>query len=304
MREQFKSKKFQQKTLDLIERANAIIEEYVGQGFVLTLRQLYYQFVARVIIENSVASYKRLGSILNDARLAGLVDWEHIEDRTRSLRTHASWDSPSDIIAGAAYSYREDIWRDQIWRPEVWIEKDALLGVIEGVCREFRVPYFAHRGNNSQSEQYKAGKRYAEMLEAGFQPVVLHLCDHDPNGIDMSRDNTERLALFAGEPIQLRRIALNLDQVQHYSLPPNPAKDTDSRYESYVEQFGTECWELDALDPTVIASLVRNELRMLIDHNLWDAALEQEERNRSLLSKASANWAMVEKSMVEKSLDE
>src|SRR5215831_9209334 len=136
MRETFISKKFQQKTLGLIERANAIIEEYVEQGFVLTLRQLYYQFVARVIIENSVASYKRLGSILNDARLAGLVDWDHIEDRTRNLRTHAAWDDPADIIRSAASSYREDLWRDQIWRPEVWIEKDALLGVIEGVCRE------------------------------------------------------------------------------------------------------------------------------------------------------------------------
>jgi hypothetical protein len=297
MREAFINKKFQKKTLDLIDRANAIIEEYVEQGFVLTLRQLYYQFVARLIIENSVASYKRLGSILNDARLAGHVDWNHIEDRTRNLRTHAAWDDPADIIKSAASSYREDIWRDQIWRPEVWIEKDALLGVIESVCTEFRVPYFAHRGNNSQSEQYKAGKRYAAMLEDGFQPVVLHLCDHDPNGIDMSRDNTERLALFAGEPIQLRRIALNLSQVQQYRLPPNPAKDTDSRYESYVEQFGTECWELDALDPTVIANLVRAELEELIDRRQWNAALEQEERNRSLLSKASANWATVEKSL-------
>jgi hypothetical protein len=120
---------------------------------------------------------------------------------------------------------------------------------------------------------------------------------HHQNGIDMSRDNTSRLGLFAGEPIQLRRIALNLDQVQQYSLPPNPAKDTDSRYESYAEQFGTECWELDALDPTVIANLVRNELGMLIDRKLWDAALEQEGRNRSLLRKASANWATVERSL-------
>jgi hypothetical protein len=249
---------------------------------------------ARVIIENTVASYKRLGSILNDARLAGLVDWDHIEDRSRNLRTHSAWDNPADIIRSAASSYREDVWRDQIWRPEVWIEKDALLGVIEAVCIEFRVPYFAHRGKNSQSEQYKAGKRYARMLEEGFQPVVLHLCDHDPNGIDMSRDNTERLALFARQPIQLRRIALNLNQVQQYSLPPNPAKESDSRYESYVEQFGTECWELDALDPTVIANLVRNELETLIDRKLWDAAVEQEER---LLNKASANWATVEKSL-------
>jgi hypothetical protein len=297
MREQFIIKKFQQKTLELIEQANSIIAEYQERGFVLTLRQLYYQFVARVIIENTVASYKRLGSILNDARLAGLIDWDSIEDRTRNLRTHAAWDDPADIIESAASGYREDLWRDQIFRPEVWIEKDALLGVIEGVCREYRVPYFAHRGNNSQSEQYKAGKRYADMLEAGFQPVVLDLCDHDPNGIDMSRDNTERLTMFAREQIELRRLALNLNQVRQYNLPPNPAKDTDSRFRSYVSQYGNECWELDALDPTVIADLVRDELETLIDRSLWDDALSREERNRGLLGKVSRNWAKVEKSL-------
>jgi hypothetical protein len=58
MRERFISKEFQQKTLDLIDQANAIIEEYVGQGFVLTLRQLYYQFVARALIENKQSEYK------------------------------------------------------------------------------------------------------------------------------------------------------------------------------------------------------------------------------------------------------
>jgi hypothetical protein len=162
VREQFINTKFQQKTLELIDRANAIIAEYEAQGFVLTLRQLYYQFVARQLVENSQQSYKRLGSIMNDARQAGLIDWDALEDRTRHLRTHPAWSDPANMIESAAVSYREDLWAGQ---SEVWIEKDARLGVIEGVCNELRVPYFACRGNNSQSEQYKAGMRYAEYLE-------------------------------------------------------------------------------------------------------------------------------------------
>src|SRR5262249_31320020 len=194
---QFITNRFQRKTLVVIEQANAIIAEYEARGFVLTLRQLYYQFVARGLLENSQQSYKRLGVTVNDARQAGMIDWEAIEDRTRHLRTHDAWSDPADIIGSAAASYREDLWASQRYRPEVWIEKDALLGVIEGVCSEFRLPYFACRGNNAQSEQYKAGKRHAEHLAAGLQPIVLHLGDHGPNGLDMTRCNEEPLALFA-----------------------------------------------------------------------------------------------------------
>src|SRR5262249_40743817 len=191
---------------------------------------------------------------------------------------------------------REDLWAGQRYRPEVWIEKEALLGVIEGVCTELRVPYFAHRGNNSQTLQYQAGKRFAEFLDQGLIPLVLHLADHDPNGIDMTRDNRERLAIYARADIEVRRIALNMDQVRRYTPPPNFAKDSDTRFEGYVEQFGTsECWELDALDPTVIADLIRTEIGDLIDQDEWQDALSKEEESRDLLSRVSENWTKVKK---------
>src|SRR5712671_3844681 len=294
--EAFVETKFHKSTLAVIQQANAIIAEYEAQGFTLTLRQLYYQFVARDLIENRQSEYKHLGGIIKDARRAGLIDWAAIEDRTREVHTHSSWDSPACIIDAVARQYREDPWQDQHYRPEVWIEKDALLGVIEGVCTEWRVPYFACRGNNSESLQYQAGKRFEEYLDEGLTPIVLHLGDHDPNGIDMTRDNRDRLAMFARQDIEVRRLALNMDQVERYRPPPNFAKETDSRYAAYVRQFGTtECWELDALAPTVIAGLVHAEVEALIDHDAWNAARPKKEQHRAALANASANWAEVEK---------
>jgi len=123
----------------------------------MSLRQLYYQFVSRDLMSNEPKSYQKLISIMSNARDAGLVDWDAIEDRTRALVTHNSWDSPEQIIDAVAKQYREDVWQDQDCRLEVWVEKAALLGVIAPICDEYRVPYFAHIGNNSQSEQYKAG---------------------------------------------------------------------------------------------------------------------------------------------------
>ena len=113
-------KAFQPKTLATIQQANEIIEEYAGQGFDLTLRQLYYQFVARGLVANKQKEYNRLGEIVSDARLAGQIDWNRIVDRTRTLRENGHWTSPASIIGACASQYKIDRWADQPVRLEVW----------------------------------------------------------------------------------------------------------------------------------------------------------------------------------------
>ena len=140
MRELFRPYNPHAGTLVVVEQANDIIGTYLAQGFTLTLRQLFYQFVARALLENVFKEYKRLGTIIRNARDGGLVDWNAIEDRTREVNTHPSWDSPASRVRTVAAYYQEDLWNGQRYRPEVWIEKDALIGVIEAVCTEFRVP--------------------------------------------------------------------------------------------------------------------------------------------------------------------
>ena len=282
-------------TRRIIDQANAIIAQYLDQGLKLTLRQLFYQFVARALIENTFRNYKRLGRIVADARDGGLIDWDAMEDRTREVYTHLAWDDPADRIRSAAYSYMADLWRNQRFRPEVWIEKSALLGVVEGICNELRVPYFATIGNSSQPLLYAAGRRFAQYLDQGLIPLVLHLADHDPNGIDMTRDVRARLKLYARAEIEVLRIALIMDQVREYAPPPNFAKETDTRYDAYVRQSGTtDCWELDALSPIVISNLIRNEITTLIDESKWKSALATEKRNRDLLRGAANSWTKVE----------
>lgn len=280
--ERFIERKFQSKTLEIIAHAQEITEDYKRRGFVLTLRQLYYQFVSRDLLPNKQSEYKRLGSIVDDARQAGMLDWATIEDRTRNVETPSVWSSPEAILKAVAEQYQENPWRNQMARPEVWIEKDALVGVIEGVCKEYRVPYFACRGYASQSEIYAAGKRFQNQRRQGFRPVVLYLGDHDPSGIHMPKDVASRLELFSRGDVEVRRIAMNMDQIEQYNPPPNPAKDTDSRFEGYAEEFGEESWELDALDPDVINDLIREGLMGLVDdHNKWAEDLQTEQENQA-----------------------
>lgn len=285
---------FKNGTLDLIAKANSIIAEYQQQGFDLTLRQLYYQLVSRDIIPNKVTEYKRLGSIINDARLAGLIDWNAIIDRTRNLRGVSHWTTPDSIIGSAAYSYRIDKWEDQDFRPEVWIEKDALVGVIAGICEELDISYFSCRGYTSQSEMWVAAQRLLKWKKMGQRPLILHLGDHDPSGKDMTRDILDRLELFTGMAIKVDRLALNWDQIEQYNPPPNPAKETDSRFEAYVAEFGNESWELDALEPTVIAALIRQAVEGIRDEDAWARAVERETAERNQLEQAAKNWGKVE----------
>lgn len=282
-------KRFSTKSQALIEIANAIIAEYDAAGYSLTLRQLYYQFVARDHIPNSQKNYKNLGSVINDARLAGLIDWEAIEDRTRNLRSSPHWRNPAGVIASAAQGYGIDLWSDQPNRVEVWVEKDALVGVLERPCSELDVAYFSCRGYTSQSELWVAAQRHMAFERKDQEVFVIHLGDHDPSGIDMSRDIQERLAMFGANTI-VRRIALNMDQVEEHQPPPNPAKDSDARFRGYAEKFGDESWELDALEPKILDGLIREHIEDLMDRELFDARFEQQEEDRKLLNAASEGW--------------
>lgn len=278
---QYKDIKFRADALKVIDTANKIIGEYEAQGLDLTLRQLYYQFVGRGLLGNNDTNYKMLQRVVSDGRLAGLVSWTSIEDRTRNRQGHRTFTTPRKayealVREGDRWQYRRDLWADQPWRPEVWVEKEALVGVIQGICNQLRVDFFACRGYNSQSEQWRAGQRFAGYQGKGQRPIVFHLGDHDPSGIDMTRDNRDRLEMFAGTPVMVQRLALNMAQVEELRPPPNPAKLSDARAADYVAQFGDSSWELDALSPTYIRDLIKRAVDRVRDEDAWERSLERE----------------------------
>lgn len=287
-------KSFRGEALEIIQTANRIIQSYQAQGYELTLRQLYYQFVARDLIPNTEKSYKRIGSIISDARMAGLISWKAITDRTRNLQGNSHWSNPSDIIQACAISFKLDLWETQPYRVECWVEKDALIGVVGRICQQWDVPYFACRGYTSQSEMWAAGQRLKRYADKGQTPYILHLGDHDPSGIDMSRDVVDRLELFMSDAIDFQRLALNYAQIETYNPPPNPAKTTDSRAGSYISQFGNESWELDALEPSIISTLIETAITAVVDNEKWEQRKQLQEEYRDLLKTTSNRWPQVQ----------
>lgn len=290
-RRKYKDIRFHGKSLETIERVNAIVEEYEAQGYELTLRQVYYQLVARGFIPNNERSYKNLGSLINDGRLAGLIDWYAIVDRTRNLRRNSHWNCPEDVIDSARYSYMLDRWENQPNYVEVWVEKDALIGIVSQICRELDVPHFSCRGYTSQSEMWSAAQRFIRQNHRESRTII-HLGDHDPSGIDMTRDIQERMDMF-GADVYVKRVALTMEQIEKFSPPPNPTKLSDARASGYIEEYGHECWELDALEPKVITSLIRDEVTALCDSDLLYEIEHREETDKTNIKLISQHYERV-----------
>lgn len=299
MKQAYITQRFNRLSIDIINKSNSIFIEYSKQGYQLTLRQLYYQFIARDLFpeskryswtgkkwikdkngtKNCQPNYKFLGQIINNARLCGLIDWNYLHDLTRNLRKLSTWENPAEIIDSAMSQYRIDKWKNQDYHIEVWVEKDALIQVVGKASIYYEVPYFSCRGYVSQSAMYETAQR---LIHSGKKNIIFHLGDHDPSGIDMTRDIKDRLTMFKTK-VKIKRLALNMNQIKKYNPPPSPAKTTDSRYESYIEQFGNDSWELDALEPNVIENLIKSNIEKYINQEKWKETMIKQSRDKNLL---------------------
>lgn len=327
-------RKFSATKAKIINKANELIADYQAQGYRLTLRQLFYRFVAGDWFpeewadpvsgsKNNQKNYGKLGDILGDARMAGLVDWNAIEDRTREISAVPHWDSPADIVAACERSFRLDKWNNQPYRIEVWVEKDALEGIVTQAAHAADVAAFSCRGYSSLSSLWEASQRLKAYVMAGQRPIILHLGDRLNTFVvqdwlnemmgpklkktggstsatrgdiwtDIEKHFTDKypsvMLETSQKPIRIRRIALNMAQVEEYNPPPNPAKSSDSRFKKYVEEHGDESWELDALEPSVLDALITETIDEYRRPAEFNARAAEEKKHRANLKTAATHW--------------
>lgn len=327
MKQLYRPTNFKPETLARIVQAQEIIAEYDGQK--LTARQVYYQFVSRDLIPNTPRSYQNLSTTLTDARYAGMIAWDAIEDRGREVDAPGEWEKIDDLVDAAVESWRSPRWKDQPRYVELWVEKQALAGVLAPIARRWHVPLMVNKGYSSASAMYEAAQRMLEAVGAtevqarcsgcgsfrdeakcdacgercaientavdsdgmdmfDREVVVLYLGDHDPSGEDMVRDIRDRLVEFGVPNLDVQKIALTMEQIRRLRPPPNPAKITDSRAAGYIAEHGQSSWELDALPPRELNTLVDRAIRRVCDVDAYDAVKEAEKIERDRVRKAIA----------------
>jgi hypothetical protein len=313
----YETQRFTPARLAVVEEAERICTDYAAQGYSLTLRQLYYRFIAGDLLpesrrdavagtKNTEKNYKWLGDLVSRGRVGGMIDWNHITDRSRSTEGgDGGWDSPEAAAHSILDWYTISKWDGQPEYVEVWVEKEALSDVISRPAGRWNVSWAACKGNPSSSLVHDAARRLRRFEREGRKTRIIYLGDHDPTGVDINRDIQNRLELFRSTAV-VDRIALNMDQVLELDPPPSPVKATDSRTSGYVDTYGTdECWELDAIEPAALDTLVEEAILSHLDRELWDARVEQESREKRTLEVVSDNWGYVVENLREQGyLDE
>lgn len=285
MKRFFKAYDFRGVSQMMIDKCNDIIERYQDLGLRLTLRQLYYQLVTVNAIPNQERSYKNLSSLVSKARLAGLIDWDAIEDRVRQPDIPQEFDSISHLVETALRAYRLPRWENHDHYVELWVEKDALAGVLSPLASKHHVTLMVNRGYSSQSAMYESAARFRHN-GLSRENILLYLGDFDPSGEDMVRDIRERMAMFEVD-LEVEKIALTWDQIQQYKPPPNPAKLSDPRASNYIAQYGNSSWEVDALDPAVLSAIVDAAIKPYVIESTLRSILAQEKRDREALRDAA-----------------
>jgi len=334
------STRWQASKIDIIRKAQSILRGYSSR---VTLRQLYYQMVARDFIPNHDKVYKKIGNIIADARLAGWIDWWAIIDRNRSSYKTRDWGSPNDALKSLLNSYNTDKCRTQPTHIELWTEKDAITGVVNPICAKYDVRLVVNKGHGSWSSFFESFERFKKILADGKKIKILYLGDHDPSGLHMIEDIEGRMKLMLScndavyddlnhliwdkghgltdlgedlfhmynydyetkgmlvydhesdkhflnfyralveEYFEVIPIGITLEQIERLNLPPNPAKISDPRAAGYIEKFGPQSWEVDALPLDELETLVEDSFQEHLDMDLWKKCLEEEQENKSEL---------------------
>jgi hypothetical protein len=272
-----RARRTKDQTAALRELLYAVLDEHHP----MTVRQAYYQLVARQAIDNNRGQYQAISNLLVDMRKAGIVPWAWIEDRNRRPRHVAMWDDLADFGRTVLRSYRRDVWLTQPGLIEVWLEKDALSGIFEDVLASYGVTLNVGRGYDGWDSIHNAADRY----EAGEGVTVLYFGDFDPSGEDMVRSLRERLGMLGSNP-EIVKCALTPEDVRRYNLPPDFTKATDSRRAGFVAKYGDVSVELDALPITILRAQVIQEVEQRMDLLALEATRQQEAADQRELQRA------------------
>jgi len=259
----------QEQTLKKLNNIQQILGEYHSQGLLpITIRQLYYEMVARIIIGNNTNEYTRMKKLMTVARETGEIPYEYIIDTTRRVSIPAYYHNVEDCLKDTVSSYRLNRWADQDYYIEVWVEKDAMASTISDIPWKYSIPFMSNKGYSSTTAMHDAEERF-DTNE--YKCKILYLGDHDPSGLNMDKDISNRVG------VEVERIALTVEQVEKYSLPPNPAKKSDPRSKNYVSEYGNKSWELEALPIKLVRELLEEKIMHYIDMNKYNKVRELEE---------------------------
>jgi len=280
-----KSKRFRRTKAEVAGIRNAILD-ILSEDNPQTVRQVFYALTVRGAIAKAEIEYQRtVIRLLVEMREAGTIPFTWIADNTRWMRKPATFTGLESCLQNTSRFYRRDLWAAMPVYVEVWCEKDALAGVLMEETEVFDVPLMVAKGYASLSFLHSAEMA---IQDKGKPAYIYHFGDLDPSGVDAARDIEAKLRRYAPDAeIHFERPAVTRAQVDEWSLPTRPTKQTDTR----AKKFGSDTSvELDAIPARKLRELVRDVINRHVDQQQLEFLRAAEKSERELLTAWAATY--------------
>jgi hypothetical protein len=215
--------------MDRLQKVQNILVE-LHEYKPLTLRQVYYQMVGKGFIENNWSQYTAISKLLKWSRLNGSIDWNDIEDRSRSFQNLSGWKDNQDFVNHEIdmflKGYRRDLLQTQDRYIEVWLEKDALTTIFKRACDPYSISVMPCRGFSSMTALNDFRTR---LYHTDQEPTILYFGDFDPSGMEMEYSMNDRFDEMNVNGIKIKRISLLKQDIFDFNLLPGIRKYPKSR---------------------------------------------------------------------------
>ncbi|MBW9265843.1 MAG: hypothetical protein K1563_07870 [Candidatus Thiodiazotropha sp. (ex. Lucinisca nassula)] len=258
----------------------------------LTVRQVYYQAVAALILQNNLNEYRRVSKILTTLRREDIVPWHAIGDRTRRTIDKRGISDLQAFVQGQMESFLDPRYyhrcyiQEQSVYVEVLVEKDALAAIMEDAVWPYCTRLVVTRGHPSATQVNEIAERFDKAIMQARDPIILYFGDLDPSGVAIPRYLQESLYLHHNIDVDMRRIALQPEQAKAFNLPVSldAAKTSDPNYSAWINRYGDQApTELDALHPKDLTRLTEEALQSVYDMSEVDEQQQTEKMERDKL---------------------
>ena len=235
-----------------------------------------------------------------------VLEMDEFADNTRFAILYNYETDPLDFLTSQVNPnrYYRNSREGQPHYIEVWIEKEALRTVVKPITDQYDVPLFICRGYPSTSSLYDQARRLMQKTEAHDgnsvrEMTILYFGDHDPSGLQIPEAIAEILhKYYQLNHVHVVQCGLRREHIMRFNLPPNPAKITDPRAQQYMRRHGEVSWELDALPPTELQNIIREEILKRTDmdkvHDSRSRTIREREKIERLVALIPEMWSSLE----------
>lgn len=245
-----------------------------------TVRGVMYAVVSEGWLpDTSDRSYARVQRILNILRKKRILPFEWIVDNVRTTLKPSSWSGLADFADSARDAYRMDFWASLPEYVAIICEKDTVAGRLQPVTEEYDVPLHPLRGFVSTTFAWEVSRNFEEIKK----PIhIYYVGDHDPSGYAIEQNIVTAALDYGGQDFYWTRLAVLPEHFERFRIKPLRPKKKDTRTKRFVDRFGWQCAEVEAIPADALRDMVKQAIHEHIPAEEWDRlmTIEKAEKER------------------------